>query len=125
MPNESLGELLGQLATKSATLVRDEIELAKQEMRESLKAITGGVIAIAVGAVFGFGAFLILCLALVIALASHMARILAALITGIGLAVIGGVIAFMGVGLLKKTHLKPEKTIQTLKEGKQWLKERV
>ncbi|BCS54821.1 phage holin family protein [Geobacter sp. SVR] len=125
MPNETLGELLGQLATKSATLMRDEIELAKQEARESLTAVAGGSLLIAIGAVVGFCAFLILCLAVVFALASRMPPGVAALVTGLALALAGGLLAVAGVARLKKTSLKPRKTIQTLKEGKQWLKERV
>jgi hypothetical protein len=125
MPNESLGELLGQVAANSATLVRDEIALAKQETRESLQTLAGGSVLIAIGAVFGFCAFLILCLALVIALSSRMPPGVAALVTGIALAVIGGGLALAGIGRLRKASLKPKKTIETLKEGKQWLKERV
>jgi hypothetical protein len=47
----------------------------------------------------------------------------AALVTGLALAAIGGAAAFFGVRTLKNTKLKPEETIQTLKEDKEWLKE--
>ncbi len=42
---------------------------------------------------------------------------------GAALAIIGGIVAFSGIGQLKRTSLKPEQTIETLEEDKEWLKE--
>jgi hypothetical protein len=64
-----------------------------------------------------------LCAAAVIGLAKFMDAGLAALIVGVALAVIGGAIAFIGFRQIKNTTLKPDKTIRTLKEDKEWLKE--
>jgi hypothetical protein len=46
---------------------------------------------------------------------------MSAFIIGAGLAVIGGTAALFGLRLLKQTNFEPEKTIQTLKVGKEWL----
>lgn len=123
MQRESISELLGQVAHNSATLVRNEIELAKQELREALKSISNGIILMAVGGVFAFAAFLTFCAAVVIGLTSVMTPGVAALVTGIALVVIAGIIAYIGLRQLKKSHLAPQKTIETLKETKKWLKE--
>jgi hypothetical protein len=48
---------------------------------------------------------------------------LAALLVGVVFALIGGSIAFMGIGRLKRTSLKPQQTIETLEEDKEWLKQ--
>ena len=48
LPRESFGELLGQLANNSAALVRDEIELARQEMSEKVTVLRSGIIMAAV-----------------------------------------------------------------------------
>jgi uncharacterized membrane protein YqjE len=120
---ESFGELLGQLANNSAALVRDEIALAKQEMAEKVSSFRTGVVTIAVGGVVALLGVLALIAAAIIGLAHYMDAGLAALIVGVVLALIGGIIAFVGIGRLKRTSLKPEKTIETLEEDKEWLKE--
>jgi hypothetical protein len=103
---DSFSELLGQLANKSAAVVHDEIELAIQGIREKVRAVRSGVLIIAIGAVIGFAAFMSLCAALIIGLTSYMAPVIAALVTGAALALIGVVIAFIGYKQLKKSSLK-------------------
>jgi len=120
---KSIGELLGQLANNSAALVRDEISLARQEMTEKVKSFRSGVVTIAIGAVVSLIAVLTLTAAAVIGLAHLMDAGYAALIVGGVLAIIGGIIAFSGMNRLKETSLKPEQTIETLEEDKEWLKE--
>jgi cytochrome c biogenesis protein CcdA len=120
---KSIGELIGQLANNSAALVRDEISLARQEMSEKIKSFRSGVVTVAIGAVVGLIAVLTLTAAAVIGLAHLMDAGYAALIVGGVLAIIGGIIAFNGINRLKQTSLKPEQTIETLEEDKEWLKE--
>lgn len=120
---ESFGELLGELANNSAALVRDEIELAKQEMREKVDVLRSGAVTIAIGGLIGFVALLTLTAAAVAGLAHIMDTALAALLVGVVLAIIGGGLAFTGIGRLKRTSLKPEQTIETLEEDKEWLKQ--
>jgi VIT1/CCC1 family predicted Fe2+/Mn2+ transporter len=103
---ESFTELLGQLANHSAAVVHDEIELMIQGIREKVRAVRSGALTIAIGAVIGFAAFMSLCAALIIGLTSYMAPVIAALVTGAALALIGVVIAFIGFKQLKKTILK-------------------
>lgn len=119
----SFGELLSRLAGNSAALVRDEIELAKQEMSEKVASLRSGFTILVVGAILAFLALMTLCAAAVIGLASFMGAGLAALIVGAALAVIGGAIAFIGLRQIKNTNMKPDKTIRTLKEDKEWLEE--
>lgn len=123
MSNESIGELLGQLANNSAALVRDEIALARQEMSEKVTSFRSGVVTVAVGAVIGLIALLTLTAAAVIGLAHLMDAGYAALIVGVAFGLIGGIVAYSGINRLKHTSLKPEQTIETLEEDKEWLKE--
>jgi len=123
MQRESFGELLGQLVSHSASLVRDEVKLAKQEMLEELLSFKSGAITLVIGAALVWIALLTLCAAVVMGLSAFMGPGMAALATGAGLAVIGGVIAFVGFRQLKKTTLKPEMSIRSLKEDKGWPKE--
>ena len=103
---ESFTELLGQLANNSAAVVHDEIELVIQGIREKVRAVRSGVLTVAIGAVISFAAFMCLCAALIIGLTSYIAPVIAALVTGAALALIGIVIAFIGYGQLKKSILK-------------------
>ena len=64
---ESFGELLGELANNSAALVRDEIALAKQEMREKVTVLSSGAITIVIGGLLGLVALLTLAAAAVAA----------------------------------------------------------
>lgn len=123
LPRESFGDLLGQLANNSAGLVRDEIELARQEMKEKVSTLRGGIIIAAIGSVIGLVALLTLTAAAVIWLSYQVGTGTSALIIGGALAIIGGATVFAGIGRIKQTSLKPEQTIETLEEDKEWLKE--
>ncbi len=123
LPRESFGELLSQLANNSAGLVRDEIQLARQEMKEKLSTLRGGIIIAASGLVLVLLALFTLTAAAVIGLANYLGAGKSALIIGGALAIIGGVTAFVGIGRIKQTSLKPEETIETLEEDREWLKE--
>ncbi|HKY03582.1 MAG TPA: phage holin family protein [Blastocatellia bacterium] len=120
---ESFGELLSQLANNSAALVRDEIDLAKQEMREKVSSFKSGVVTVALGAAVVYFGLLALVASAIIGLAYFVGAGWAALIVGGLLAIVGGVIAMSGIGKLQRTSLKPEQTIETLEEDKEWLKE--
>ncbi len=120
---KSFGELLSQLASYSVGLFRDEMELAKQEMLKKLKMFQVGLVMIVIGAIIGQIALIILCIAAVIGLAAFLGFGMSTLIIGSGLALIGGVVALSGLRQIRQTNFKPEKTIQTLKENKEWLKE--
>jgi len=123
LPRESFGELLGDLANNSAALVRDEIELARQEMAEKVTELRSGVTTAATGFVIGLVALLTLTAAAVIGLAQLVGAGYSALIIGAVLAIAGVITASTGLGQIKRTRLKPRQTIETLEENKEWLKE--
>ncbi len=51
--NDNIAAALTEVSERMATLVRDEIELAKAEMTTKVSSIARGAAAVAVGAVFG------------------------------------------------------------------------
>lgn len=104
----TISELLGELAKSSAALIRDEITLAKQEVREKLSAFQVGLIVIAIGAVIGLIALITLCAAVVIGLAAYVGAWQAALTVGTVLALTAGVTVSVGLQRLKQTSLKSE-----------------
>jgi uncharacterized membrane protein YqjE len=118
-----IGELLKELANETATLVRQELDLAKAEMREKAgKAGPGfgmwgaaGVTALlALGSLTAF---------LILALDGAMPNWLAALIVGVVYAAIAGVLYLRGKHRVEEAGSPvPEKTIETVKEDVQWAK---
>ena len=103
---ESFTELLGQLANNSAAVFHDEIELVIQRIREKVRAVRSGILTVATGAAICFAAFISLCAALIIELTSYITPVMAALVTGAALALIGVVIALIGYKRLKRSILK-------------------
>lgn len=121
--DKSLGELLSELADHSASLVRDEIALARQELREKVRDFRTAVMLLAVGAVGALIAVMSLCAALVLILTAYMKPWQSALLVGIVLSLIAGALLALGLSQMKHTDLKPEQTLETLEENKEWLKE--
>jgi uncharacterized membrane protein YqjE len=117
-----LGDLFRQLAQDSATLVRQEMALAKAELRENVKSVARDTAKIAVGAVLAAVGALVLVLFLVLLLGDALGKYwLGALIVGLLFAIVGAVLAMGAMKRLKQDSITPDQTLQTLKEDKQWL----
>lgn len=122
LQHESLGRMISDLANQSAGLVRDEVALAKQELQEKALLLRSSMILIGTGAFFGLLASLAICTAIIVALAEYTGLWQAALIVGAACAIGAAILAFVGIGKLKNNSLKPQQTIETLEEDKEWLK---
>ena len=120
----SIGELLGELASETTTLVKQEVALAKKEITEEARVAAKNVgYTVAGGAVAYVGL-----IAVVIGLGWLLGELLGDA-EWLGLLIVGLVVAAIGYGLLQKglTKLKemdptPDRTLRTLKEDKEWLK---
>ena len=122
--NQSVGELLGRVTTDLSTLMRQEVELAKVELKEeATKAGKASGMLAGAGAV-GYLVLVFLALALMFALDSFMPIGWAALITAVVLGIIAGVLFAMGKKRMQQVNPKPEQTVETLKEDVQWAKNR-
>ena len=121
----SLGELFKELASDTGILVRKEVELAKTEMAGKAKVVAKDGAMIAGGGVLAYYASFLLLAALVLALGTVMPLWASALIVGVVLAAVAGVLAFIGVKKLKKVDPAPRETIRTLKENQLWLREQM
>ena len=113
---KSIGALLSEITTDLSTLMRQEIDLAKAEVKE--EATKTGKAAGMLGAA-GFAGYMVALFASIAlwwALANGMDEGWAALIVAALWAVVGAVLYSMGRSRLKAVHPKPERTVQTLKE---------
>ncbi len=136
--DRSLGDLLGELAAETTTLVKQEVALAKTEISREVKAAAdeAKTAAADAGAIAAGGAVAYTGLiAVVIGLGWLLGELLGdaewlgILIVGLIVAGIGYMLVQSGLKKLKKDldALKridptPDRTIQTLKEDKEWLK---
>ena len=119
---QSFGQLLGRLANDSSTLVRSELMLAKRELSEKV-AIGSKAAALLMGAgLLGLASVIFFGMTALELLALVLPRWAAALIIALGLVIVAGIVAGIGIGRLKRTTFKPEQTIETLEEDKEWLK---
>ena len=113
--NASLGELLGDVTRDLSTLMRQEVELAKAEVKQSAtKAGKGGGMLAGAG-VAGHFVLVFLSLALMFALGALMPLGWAALIVALIWGIIAAVLASMGRKELKQIKGIPQ-TSETLSE---------
>ncbi|BAL90245.1 putative integral membrane protein [Actinoplanes missouriensis 431] len=118
----SIGEIIGNISNDLSQLFRQEVELAKAEIRqEATKA--GKAAGMLGGAGFaGYLAVLLLSFAVVFGLGNVIDYGWAFLIVGIVWAAIGAVLFVNGRKKLKTVDPVPRRTAETLKEDAQWLK---
>ncbi|HPL62730.1 MAG: phage holin family protein [Syntrophales bacterium] len=120
----TLGELFGKLVDEVKNLMKEEVDLAKAEMSEKASAAMRDVVFLLVGGAIVYGGFLALVAGLAIILADSFPLWLAALLTGIIVGGIGYFFVRKGLGDIKRRRMVPEQTIETLKEDREWAKER-
>src|SRR3954464_4386300 len=113
------------LSQQSNELIRQEIALAKAELRPKGKTAGGGagsVGAAGLVALFAVGA---MTACLILALATAMDAWLAALIVAVVYLAVAGVAALLGKGKVQEaTPPAPEQAIESTKEDVQWTKHR-
>jgi hypothetical protein len=124
--DESIGELVRDLAAETNTLVRQEIELAKAELSEKVKTAGKGAGmfgAAGVVALLALGALTACLIALLATALDHVW--LAALIVALVYGGIAAVLAMRGRDEVKEAAPPvPEQTIETVKEDVEWAKTR-
>lgn len=119
----SLGELVGDIATDLTTLVKQEVELAKTELRTEATRAGKGVGLFGGAGVAGHLALLFASFALLFLLDSWMHAGWAALIVATLWGAAAAVMAASGRKELKSFNPKLETTQKTLKEDAAWARQ--
>jgi uncharacterized membrane protein YqjE len=123
--DQSIGELVKDLATETSTLVRQEIDLAKAELSEKARVAGQGAGLLGGAAIVGLLAAGALTACLILALSEVMDAWLAALIITVAMGAIAAVLALQGRNRIRAaTPAVPEQTIETVKEDVEWAKTR-
>jgi len=120
--DRSLGQIVSDVSSDLSTLFRQELELAKTELKEEAGKAGKGAGMLGGAGVAGHFVLFFLSFALLLLLDRWMAASLAALIVAVFWGVIAAVLASMGRKALKDANPQLPKTQQTLKEDAQWAK---
>lgn len=119
-----LGDLLRRLSQDAAALVKQEIALAKLELRESAQGYAKDAGKLGAAAVVGlFGAMTFVAF-LVIGLGSLIHNYwLSAFIVAVVFLAVAGIMAKGALADMKRNSLAPKETVATLKEDQTWAKQ--
>lgn len=126
----SLGKLVKDLGEEAGRLVREEVQLAKAEMREKLGVYERNSAKMAVGGALLLGALFVLLVAVnrgLTALLEQFVAIeiavwLAPLILAVAVAAIGWSMVKGAQRAMSREGMVPQKTMETLREEKNWMK---
>jgi uncharacterized membrane protein len=130
----TLTDLLKELRDESIRLLRQEVELAKAEMSEKAARTGRNVGYLAAGGLIAYAGVLVLLFAGVVGLyvaltAAGLANVTAGWLSPL---IVGGIVLAVGYAFvqkalttLKNESLTPERTVETMQENTQWIKEKV
>lgn len=120
----SIGDVLSDLFQDGSELMRQEIELARAEMRENVSRIAKDGIGIAIGGALALVGLFALVAAAILALGLVMPYWASALIVGGVLLLFGVIVAMANVRAMQNTDIAPKKTMETLKEDARMVREK-
>ncbi|WP_447962959.1 phage holin family protein [Nitrospira sp. Ecomares 2.1] len=115
-----LSDLFRDLVNETKILIQQELQLLKLEMSQKAKQAGKNVGFIAVGGALAYAGLLVLLGAATLALALIIPAWASALIVGLTVVGIGYALIHKGISDLKTMDPAPQKTIDSLKETKQW-----
>jgi len=122
----SLGDLFSDLSRETTTLVRQEVQLAKAELTQSATEAARGIGMLVAGGAVAYAGLLFLLLAIVFGLIeAGWDAWLSALVVGVVVVAIGAILVLRARESLKPANLAPRRTVETLKEDQEWVKEQI
>lgn len=125
----NIASLLRQLRDDTTSLVREEIVLAKTEISEKVAYTSHQVAYLAVGALVGSSALLLLLMSLGYLLTEIFLRqgvnpgtaaFLGFLIVAVVIGIISAALISKAIKGLRNEPVTPDRTVQSLREDKQW-----
>ena len=127
--HHSLAPLLKELRDETTTLIRQEVALAKAEMKEKVSHYAKNAAFMVAGGLVAYAAFIfvllslrdLIAMGLVLAgLGPGMAVWLGPMILGIIIGAVGGALIAKGKSALQREGLTPKQTAETLREDRDW-----
>ncbi len=122
LKEKPLGELLKQLSQETATLVKQELDLAKAEVAQTGKRAGLGAGLIGAGGIVGFLALGAFTAFLILALDTFLPAWVAALIVTIVYGAAAAVLGLRGKDKVQEAVPPTPQTVETVKEDIEWAK---
>ena len=119
----SIGEIVGDITQDLTTLVRQEMDLAKSEMKQEVAKVGKGIGMFGGAGAFGYLALIFLGMTLMWLLDNWMPVELAALIVTLVFAAVAAALALKGRQEIKDANPALPVTQQTIKEDARWAQE--
>ena len=124
-----MGTLVRELADGSATLVRGEAQIARIEIGAVVRGIATGAGFVAVGGVIALLGGLSLLAGVIMLVGDQWLPRDLYWVAALLVVIVSGAIALLfarrGLSMLSPSALTPDQTVETLKEDKEWLKQRM
>ena len=121
----SVGELFSRLSEQTSTLIRNEMALARAELKEKGKAAGVGAGMFGGAGALGFYALGALTACLILALATFLEEWIAALIVAAVYGAVAGILALTGRKKVKQAGSPvPEQAVESMKEDVEVAKQR-
>lgn len=117
---DSLGSTVTSIVEDLQEIVRGEVQLAKTELKEDATSIGKGAGFLAGGALLALTGFVFFMLGVTYLLNTAIKMWQAAGLVGLALLGLGAILALLGKNQLSASNLKPEESIESLKEDQQW-----
>ena len=118
----SLGQIVGDITSDMSTLVRQEIDLAKSEMKQEVSKLGRGAGMLGAAGLAGYFTLFFLSFALTYLLDNWMPLELGALIVALLWGIAAAVLGLRGRKEIKQANPQLPVTQQTIKEDVQWAK---
>ena len=125
MEERPLSELFSDLVTETSNLVRNEVALARVELTDKASKIGKNVGSLVIGGAVAYAGVLAIGAAVIMLLSRVMPDWLAALIVGLIVVCVAWLMISKAITELQKVELKPEATVESVKEDAQWIKDQI
>jgi xanthine/uracil permease len=128
-PTTGLPALLRDLRDETTTLLRQEVALAKAELKENASKMGSHAAQIAIGGFVAYAGVIVLLIGLGLLISSlliragmsaDLAQWLAPTVVGLIVALIGWMLVSRAKKAMAGDDLAPRKTIETMRENKDW-----
>ena len=121
--DRSVADVLQDILRNVQDILRSEIRLAKAEIRQEATQAAAAALWMTIGVVGLLSAWMFLLWTAVYALATVLPIWAATLVTAVAMAGVGGVVVTAGLRRFARIKPMPERTIESLQENLEWMKQ--
>jgi hypothetical protein len=121
--DRTVADVFQDIVRNLQEIVRSEVRLAKAEIRDEAAQAASSALWVGVGAAGALCSAVFLLWTAAYALATMMSMWKATLIVGFALGIVAGALVAVGLRRFKRIRPMPERTIETLKENVEWIKQ--